>query len=41
MEIAEARKLCELEQENAELKRLLAEAKFDQAALKERVEGKW
>jgi putative transposase len=41
MEISEAKKLRELEQENARLKRLLAEAELDKAALKELVEGKW
>jgi putative transposase len=41
MEVNEARRLRELEQENARLKRLLAEAELDKAALKELVEGKW
>jgi putative transposase len=41
MEVSEARRLRELEQENARLKRLLAEAELDKAALKELVEGKW
>ena len=41
MEISEARRLRDLEQENARLKRLLAEAELDKAALKELVEGKW
>lgn len=41
MEIAEARRLRDLEQENARLKRLLAEAELDKAALKELVAGKW
>jgi putative transposase len=41
MEVSEARRLRELEQENAKLKRLLAEAELDKAALKELVEGKW
>lgn len=41
MEISEAKRLRELEQENARLKRLLAEAELDKAALKELVEGKW
>jgi putative transposase len=41
MEVSEARRLRELESENAELKRLLAEAELDKAALKELVEGKW
>ena len=38
MEVSEARRLRELEQENARLKRLLAEAELDKAALKELVE---
>ena len=33
--VSEARRLKELEQENAELKRLLAEAELDKAALKD------
>ena len=41
MEISEAKRLRELEAENAKLKRLLAEAELDKAALKELVEGKW
>lgn len=41
MEVSEARRLRELEAENARLKRLLAEAELDKAALKELVEGKW
>jgi len=41
MEVSEAKRLRELEQENAKLKRLLGEAELDKAALKERVEGKW
>jgi putative transposase len=41
MEIGEAARLRELEQENARLKRLLAEAELDKAALKELVQGKW
>lgn len=41
MEVSEAKRLRELERENAELKRLLAEAELDKAALKELVEGKW
>ena len=40
MEISEAKRLRELEAENARLKRLLAEAELDKAALKELVEGK-
>ena len=34
MTVSEARRLKELEQENAKLKRLLAEAELDKAALK-------
>ena len=41
MEISEAKRLRELEQENAKLKRLLGEAELDKAALKELIEGKW
>lgn len=41
MEISEAKRLRELEQENAKLKRLLGEAELDKAALKELLEGKW
>ena len=41
MEVSEARRLRELEAENAKLKRLLGEAELDKAALKELVEGKW
>ena len=41
MEISEAKRLRELESENAKLKKLLAEAELDKAALKELVEGKW
>ena len=41
MEVAEAKRLRDLEQENTRLKRLLAEAELDKAALKELVEGKW
>ena len=41
MEISEAKRLRELEQEDARLKRLLAEAELDKAALKELVQGKW
>ena len=35
LEVSEARRLRELESENAELKRLLADAMLDQAALKD------
>jgi putative transposase len=41
MGVSEAKRLKELEQENARLKRLLAEAELDKAALKEIVSGKW
>lgn len=41
MEVSEAKRLRELEQENARLKRLLGEAELDKAALKELVEGEW
>jgi len=41
MEVSEARRLRELEAENAKLKKLLAEAELDKAALKELVQGKW
>ena len=41
MEVSEAKRLRELETENARLKRLLAEADLDKAATKEVIEGKW
>ncbi len=41
MEVSEAKRLRLLEAENLKLKRLLAEAELDKAALKELVEGKW
>ncbi len=41
MEVSEAKRLRELEAENGKLKRLLAEAELDKAALKEIAEGKW
>jgi putative transposase len=41
MEVSEAKRLRELESENAKLKKLLAEAELDKAALKELVVGKW
>ena len=41
MEVSDANRLRELEQENAKLKKLLAEAELDKAALKELVQGKW
>lgn len=41
MEVSEAKKLRELQDENRRLKHPLAEAELDKAALKEIVEGKW
>lgn len=41
MKSGEAKRLKELEQENARLKKLLAEAELDKAMLKELNEGKW
>ena len=41
MEVSEAKRLRELESENSRLKRLLAEAELDKAAMKEVIEGKW
>ena len=41
LDVADAKRLRALEQENLKLKRLLAEAELDKAALKELVEGKW
>lgn len=41
MEVNEAKRLRELEAENAKLKRLLADAMLDQAALKELLSKKW
>jgi putative transposase len=41
MEVSEAKRLRELQDENRRLKHLLAEAELDKAALKEIVEGKW
>lgn len=41
MEISDAKRLRELEQENSKLKRLLADAMLDNAALKEISRGKW
>ena len=41
MEVSEAKRLRQLEQENAKLKKLLAEAELDKAALNKLVEGKW
>lgn len=41
MTVSEARRLKELEEENAKLKRLLAEAELDKAALKDLLNRKW
>lgn len=41
IDVSEARRLKTLETENARLKRLLAEAMLDNAALKDLVEKKW
>ena len=41
MEISEAKRLRELEGENAKLKRLLAEAMLDNSALKDVLSKKW
>ena len=41
MTVSEARRLKELESENSKLKRLLADAELDKAALKELLGGKW
>jgi putative transposase len=41
MKAEEAKRLKELERENARLKKLLAEAELDKAMLKELAEGKW
>jgi putative transposase len=41
LEVSEARRLKALEAENAKLKRLLAEAHLDNAALKDVVSRKW
>ncbi len=41
MEVSDARRLRELESENAKLKRLLADATLDQAALKDLLSRKW
>ena len=41
MEIADAKRLRELEAENARLKKLLAEAELDKAMLKEVLGRKW
>ena len=41
MEISDARRLREFEHENAQMKRLLAEAELDKVALKTLVQGTW
>ena len=41
MEVSEAKRLKALEEENARLKRLLAESLLDQAALKDLLSRKW
>lgn len=41
MEVSEAKRLKELEQENARLKKLLAEAELDKAMLKDVLSKKW
>jgi putative transposase len=41
MTVSEARRLRELEHENAKLKKLLAEAELDKAALKDLLSRKW
>lgn len=41
MDVSEAKRLRELEAENAKLKKLLAESMFDQAALKDVLSRKW
>lgn len=41
MEVSEAKRLRSLEDENRKLKKLLAEAMLDQAALKELLAKKW
>jgi len=41
MEVSEAKRLRELEAENAKLKRLLAESMLDNAALKDVLSKKW
>ena len=41
MTVSEVRRLKELEAENAKLKRLLAEAELDKAALKDLLGRKW
>ena len=41
MDVSDARRLKALEEENARLKRLLAESLLDQAALKDLLSRKW
>jgi putative transposase len=41
MEVSDAKRLRALEEENSRLKRLLAEAELDKAALKEVLSKKW
>lgn len=41
MDVSDARRLRALEEENTKLKRLLAEAELDKAALKEVLSKKW
>ena len=41
MQVAEAKRLKELEVENARLKKLLAEAELDKPMLKELASGNW
>ncbi len=41
MEVSDAKRLKALEEENAKLKRLLAESLLDQAALKDLLGRKW
>ncbi|MDH3376570.1 MAG: transposase [Gammaproteobacteria bacterium] len=41
MEVSEAKRLRELESENSKLKRLLADATLDNAALKDVLSRKW
>ena len=41
MTVSEARRLRELETENAKLKKLLAESELDKAALKDLLNRKW
>ncbi len=41
MKVKDARRLKDLEQENARLKKLVADQALDMAILKETLEGKW